>query len=578
MRYLRLLTNALAAGILAAAYVIVLILELNPQLPLHPIHLLPLVWPIGIYYAGSAAVIVYAVMLIRQLFGRVALSPAWISVNVIVWTAASVAAAGALLMAANLRTFSLVLEAKTGEIVFVSTIVVAAAAVLLFVMAFVQRYGGRRGVWAAGVIAIVLASVAVPLGLRGGATSPAFETRPLGDWPPVPLAEHPGRVTVIALDAGSLEVIANAAAEGRLPNFGRVLDAGAVSHLATLHPTSAEAVWAAVATGKLPQKNGVRSSAVYHRPGRDDAALQLLPDFCFATGLIRFGILQEEPRTAASIRTRPIWTILGAAGLRVGVVNFPLTQPAPIVNGFLVSDAFARGPQPPAGSAPSIFPADLVHDAVSIAETMAGEPIAPAILGVVSDRYRAGARADRLYDRLYRALMEMQPAQVSFIRYQSPDAIAHYFLRYTMPSQFGDVSDEDRRRYGGVLEAHYALVDEAIGREIETLGPDDLLLVVSGFGIEPLSISKRVLERLIGDPDISGTHEAAPDGFLMAYGASVARARQPRRASVVDVVPTLLYFLGLPVGRDMDGYARTDLFQRSFTDERPITFIPSYDR
>jgi hypothetical protein len=44
------------------------------------------------------------------------------------------------------------------------------------------------------------------------------------------------------------------------------------------------------------------------------------------------------------------------------------------------------------------------------------------------------------------------------------------------------------------------------------------------------------------------------------------------------VVPTILYFLGLPLGRDMDGYARTDLFQRSFTDERPIAFIPTYDR
>ena len=49
-------------------------------------------------------------------------------------------------------------------------------------------------------------------------------------------------------------------------------------------------------------------------------------------------------------------------------------------------------------------------------------------------------------------------------------------------------------------------------------------------------------------------------------------------ASVVDLVPTVLYFLGLPIGRDMDGYARTDLFKSSFTDERPITFIPTYDR
>ena len=106
--------------------------------------------------------------------------------------------------------------------------------------------------------------------------------------------------------------------------------------------------------------------------------------------------------------------------------------------------------------------------------------------------------------------------------------------------------------------------------------PDDLLPVVSGYGAP--GFGKRLLEVVIGDPDLSGTHEGAPDGFLMAYGASVARARLLARGSVVDVAPTLLYFLGLPIGRDMDGYARTDLFQRAYTDERPITFIPTYDR
>ena len=96
--------------------------------------------------------------------------------------------------------------------------------------------------------------------------------------------------------------------------------------------------------------------------------------------------------------------------------------------------------------------------------------------------------------------------------------------------------------------------------------------------MEPLGFGKRALEQLLGDPDVSGTHEGAPDGFLMAYGATVAKPRQPRRASIVDVVPTVLYFLGLPIGRDMDGYARTDIFQPSFTEEHPITFIPTYER
>ena len=119
-----------------------------------------------------------------------------------------------------------------------------------------------------------------------------------------------------------------------------------------------------------------------------------------------------------------------------------------------------------------------------------------------------------------------------------------------------------------------------VGREMARLGPNDLLLVVSAFGMEPLSPSKRVLERVAGNPQISGTHERAPDGFVLAFGPPVA----PRalaagaRASVVDVAPTLLYFLGLPVGRDMDGFARTDLFKPEFTSDKPVTYIPTYGR
>ena len=41
---------------------------------------------------------------------------------------------------------------------------------------------------------------------------------------------------------------------------------------------------------------------------------------------------------------------------------------------------------------------------------------------------------------------------------------------------------------------------------------------------------------------------------------------------------SMLYFFGLPVGRDMDGFARTELFRPSFTVERPVSYIPSYGR
>ena len=95
--------------------------------------------------------------------------------------------------------------------------------------------------------------------------------------------------------------------------------------------------------------------------------------------------------------------------------------------------------------------------------------------------------------------------------------------------------------------------------------------------MESVSVTKRLLALAVGDPDATGTHENAPDGFLLAYGAQVEPGRHSR-GSVVDVAPTLLYYLGVPIARDVEGVARTDVFTASFTEKLPISFVPSYDR
>ena len=101
-------------------------------------------------------------------------------------------------------------------------------------------------------------------------------------------------------------------------------------------------------------------------------------------------------------------------------------------------------------------------------------------------------------------------------------------------------------------------------------------MVISGFGMEQLNPVKRAIGWVLRDPAFTGTHERGPDGFLLTYGQVVRRGARLPRGSLVDITPTLLYFFGLPVARDMDGYARADLFTQEFTAERPITFIPSY--
>jgi hypothetical protein len=186
-------------------------------------------------------------------------------------------------------------------------------------------------------------------------------------------------------------------------------------------------------------------------------------------------------------------------------------------------------------------------------------------------------RRDRVLARALDALLARRPAQFVALRLVALDAAGHHRHDDSQPSAFWDGPIEERRARAQQLERAYAGVDAQIGRTLDALAPGDLLLVVSGFGMQRLHPLKQLLARAFGDPSTRGTHERAPDGFLLAYGTPIQPRRLPR-GSIVDVTPTVLYFLGLPVGRDMDGFARTDLFTSDFTAERPIAFIASHNR
>jgi predicted AlkP superfamily phosphohydrolase/phosphomutase len=571
------------------------------------------------------AAVFYVLIVVRQLATGEMLSPGWISLRLMVWLAAVTSSGVTVLMWANLRGFAGVMDADRIRRMGAGAAALTACAALLIVIALVHyfhptahgargedsgsfgpparearrrgapepREGGRRRgrVGAVSFALTLVASLALPLTARG----PGVETlipvrRPDINMGFTPLGETP-RLTMILLDGASLDFIAPVAAEGRLPNFGRILDTGASMHLATLRPTQPGPVWTAVATGKRPPKNGVRSAASY-RTLAGDQRLELLPDLCFSHALVRFGFFGEEPSLASAVRARPLWTILSGVGMPVSIVGWPLTHPAQSVRGSLVSDQFHRLldssielDDPRAAYPPDLAPtmrAALDLDAPIAAggdDPPSGAEARRAKGADAPDTFfdSAPCRADHLYSRMSAALAEKQGVAFRAVRYRCLDAAGHYFLRYAMPRAFGDVTEAERRRYGRLLEQYYSEVDTIVGETMASQRPGDLLLVVSGFGMEPLGVGKRLLERALGNAQLTGTHERAPDGFLLAYGTPVAAGRKPR-ASLVDVAPTILYFLSLPVGRDMDGYARTDIFTRAYTAERPIAFIPTWER
>jgi hypothetical protein len=454
----------------------------------------------------------------------------------------------------------------------------AFAAVLLGVAAFRYSFGRRGSRSAAALLLASMAfSVLVPLWMRGPGDAPV-PTPHLTVALPVS-SDHPPRVRLLLLDGASLGFIRLRVAAGQLPNFGRLLDRGAAMDLSTLRPTQAEPVWAAAATGKYPPKTGVRSNAVYRVRPDDADPVDLLPDYCFAYALQKQGFLRADPLTAASLHARPIWDIL-----KSGIVDWPLTFPVRPYLGYVISERFDEGSSSPLrlADASAAYPTtavDIAREAFDAWQSRPWYEVLPSF--GVNDPVPAGsirARWDRAFSESADQLEREFSTNLTAVRFEGLDTFGHNYLHDAQPELFGDASDQPRR---SVLDKYYASVDAEVGRIAGSLERGDLLLVISGFGMERESLVKRLVAAefgwLLGWSDRSGSHEHAPDGFLLAYGTNVATG-QVARGAIVDLAPTVLYYMGLSVGHDMDGFARTDLFAGTYTKDHSVAYVATYEK
>jgi predicted AlkP superfamily phosphohydrolase/phosphomutase len=478
------------------------------------------------------------------------------------------------LMWLNVNGFRAVLGELAARRMTAGALATSAAAAVLLGIAVAHYSYGRRGSRVGGALfaLAVVGSLALPVAARGAAV-PVPEAK---NWTfietDVAALAHDRRVVMLLLDGASLEYIRTRVSEGRLPHFSRLLDSGASMYLATVRPTQPGPVWASAGTGMYPAKNGVRSAAQYYARG-DNQPLHLLPDHCFSHALVQLGIIRAEAHTSTAFQARPLWSILSQAGVRTGMVRWPVTYPAQPILGFMMSDRFHEllGSMAQFDEG-ATYPADLLPHARA---AFSGEADDGADAQEVAET--SASRRDRWYARAMRDLQARVNPQVVALRLQALDTAGHRYYQDSQASTFRDGGEAERRARVQQLERAYSDIDAEVGAAIDSLARDDLLLVISGFGMQRLQSAKELLAHLLGDPNRRGSHERAPDGFLIAYGAAVQPTRLTR-GSIVDVTPTVLYFLGLPVGRDMDGFARTDLFTPAFTAERPIAFIATHNR
>ena len=121
------------------------------------------------------------------------------------------------------------------------------------------------------------------------------------------------------------------------------------------------------------------------------------------------------------------------------------------------------------------------------------------------------------------------------------------------------------------------LVDRVIRREEVFAGPHldaapDLLVVMDDFRYIafPLFASEAAVITSNIRQNVSGSHRM--EGILLARGANIRSGATVSGAKLIDLAPTVLHLMGLPVPDDMDGRVLDELFVRGSGEGRRVEF------
>ncbi|UCC40936.1 MAG: hypothetical protein JSV96_05745 [Candidatus Aminicenantes bacterium] len=353
------------------------------------------------------------------------------------------------------------------------------------------------------------------------------------------------KLTIIGLEGLSFDFLIPLINDGKLPNFSWFVENGTWGKLETLSPSEPLALNNSFNTGKLPAKHRQISIFKYLLLN-PNAEIEIFPHYTFFRQLERLGLLRITANQSAPI-TKDIWEIFKDNDISYLKRDWP----------------YQRGKASPSEKTEKLF-----HSFFQELQYETSD--------VFNKLQEAFFRDYEFEEKVMEDKIQTQPQLVYFLL-NGLNIVETYFYKYSFPDLFGDINQEEINKYSSVIEKYYQFYDLIIGKYLASMKEDELLIIYSPHGIEPLPLWKRVVERFLGNPDVSAYHENAPEGVVFFYGKSIAKGKNIEGTRLIDIAPTLLYYLGLLVGKDMDGIVRSSIFVDEFTAENPVPYIFSYD-
>lgn len=258
------------------------------------------------------------------------------------------------------------------------------------------------------------------------------------------------KLCILGIDGGDFAVLDPMFRKGELPHLHSLVKTGYSARLTSTVPPVTAPAWVSFMTGMNPGRHG-------------------LFDFFTATE----NSYRRPFSSYLDIKTRTIWRIFTDAGLKVGLINVPLTYPPEKVNGFVIP-----------GMQYSMSGGEFAHP--------------PGLSEKLGNKYRVGAEYNGSLERfaeelkivirerisLVRRLVAEYDLDVFMIVFKATDVAQHFFWRFydeSHPSHDPVLAG----KFGSVIPDIYSEVDKAIGSLFDIMPGNPAYAVLSDHGTGP---------------------------------------------------------------------------------------------
>ncbi|HKI84341.1 MAG TPA: alkaline phosphatase family protein [Candidatus Krumholzibacteria bacterium] len=364
--------------------------------------------------------------------------------------------------------------------------------------------------------------------------------------------------------------------QGKLPNFSKIVKGGTRADPQGEDPLAVAALWASIQSGKRDAKHQVYGN---FEPMQN--------------GLVC-------PARSVSRLTTSIWQMLSRNGHSVALVGLPVSFPAEVVRGQVVSNmAFPNrwsetsevSFHPQEGQRET-YPNALFQELKKLyrpADSISREELTRFFvlnekefsmaydepLGSIQHLdnplrdFALTHQTDLSYLDMALYLKEHYHPELTACLLELPAVVSPPYWYFVQPEGL-IAQSPNYRRFRDTVNETYRWIDERLGTVLDALDRNATLIVVSerGFGIEHVQNAEGETVPLA---------QAKPNGVLILYGHGIAKGKRLSFTKVYDLAPTILSMENTPIGDDLDGTPLTAAFTETFAAAHKPRYRKSYD-